>query len=449
MMGSMPVNKVIWRLAIPTICAQLINALYNIVDRIYLGHIPQEGGMILTGVGLCFPIITLISAFAQLIGAGGAPLAAISTGAGNREHAERIMNQGFSTLILFSILLTIFFMYFKEPLLYAFGASDATIGYASRYLDVYLLGTLFVQLSLGMNTFISAQGFATEAMLTVMIGAVSNILLDPLFIFVFGMNETGAALATIISQSVSAIWIICFLRGHRTGLKLKISLMRPTLKILGPVLALGLSPFIMGSTEAAINIVFNSTLQRTGGDLAVGTMTILSSIMSFCWMPMQGLGQGAQPLISYNFGAGNDGRVRETFRILLVSCLIYACTYWLLLELFPSFFLSLFTNDEAILSYAVPYLRIYFAGLGIFALQMACQQTFLGLGQARISMFLALLRKVILLIPLVYILSATPLGVTGVFLAEPIADITSALTSITLFALNFNKILAKGAKKAL
>lgn len=447
MMGSMPISKAIWKLAVPTICAQLINALYNIVDRIYLGHIPGNGGLILTGVGLCYPIITLIAAFAQLIGAGGAPLAAISTGAGNKEKAERIMNQGFSTLIIFSVVLTLLFMYFKRPLLYMFGASEATIDYADNYLTIYLIGTVFVQISLGMNLFISSQGFATEAMLTVLIGAVLNIVLDPIFIFPLGMNEYGAALATIISQAVSAIWIIFFLRGRKTGMKLRLSLMRPSWKILGPVLSLGLSPFIMASTEAAINIVFNSTLQRTGGDLAVGTMTILSSIMTFCWMPLQGLGQGAQPLISYNFGAGNDSRVKEAFRILLKSCLIYACAFWLLLELFPSFFIGLFTSDETLSAFAVPYLRIYFAGIGIFAMQMACQQTFLGLGQAKISMFLALLRKVILLIPLVYILSSTPLGVTGVFLAEPIADITSALTAITLFALNFNKILAKGAQK--
>lgn len=447
MMGSMPISKAIWHLAVPTICAQLINALYNIVDRIYLGHIPGNGGLILTGVGLCYPIITLISAFAQLIGSGGAPLAAISTGAGDKDKAERIMNQGFSTLIIMAIVLTALFMAFKRPMLYLFGASDATFGYADGYLTIYLIGTIFVQISLGMNMFISSQGFATEAMLTVLIGAVLNIVLDPIFIFPLGMNEFGAALATIISQAVSAIWIIRFLCGKKTGLKLKLSLMRPSWKTLAPVLALGLSPFIMSATEAAINIVFNSTLQRTGGDLAVGTMTIISSMMSFCWMPLHGFGQGAQPLISYNFGARNHARVKETFRILLRSCMLYAWVFCLLLEFFPSFFIGLFTSDEVLASFAVPYFRIYFIGLGIFSIQMACQQAFLGLGQAKISMFLALLRKVILLIPLVYILSSTSLGVTGVFLAEPIADITSALTAITLFALNFNKILAKGPQK--
>lgn len=447
MMGTMPVGRLIWKLAIPTICAQLINALYNIVDRIYLGHIPGSGGMILTGVGLTFPIITLISAFAQLIGAGGAPLAAISMGSGNKEKSEKILNQGFAVLIIIAAVLTVFFQVFKTPLLYVFGASDATIGYAENYLEIYLIGTVFVQICLGMNLFISSQGFASHAMTTVLIGAVLNIVLDPIFIFVFGMNESGAALATIISQAVSAVWVIRFLRGKTSLLHLDIRKMLPSWKIMGPVMALGLSPFIMAATEAAINIVFNSTLQRTGGDLAVGTMTILSSIMTFCWMPIQGFSQGAQPIISYNFGAGNNGRVRETFRILLITCLIYTFAFMALMELFPSVAIGLFTSDQTLAEYAVPYLRIYFAGVGIFGLQMACQQAFLGLGQAKISMFLALLRKVILLIPLVLILSSTPLKVTGVFLAEPISDITSALTAITLFALNFRKILQKGPKK--
>lgn len=447
MMGTMPVNRLIWKLAIPTICAQLINALYNIVDRIYLGHIPGTGGLILTGVGLTFPIITLISAFAQLIGAGGAPLAAISMGRGDKEKAEKILNQGFAVLLIIAAVLTILFFIFKRPLLFLFGASEATIGYADNYLSIYLIGTVFVQVCLGLNLFISSQGFASHAMTTVLIGAVLNIVLDPVFIFIFGMGERGAALATIISQAVSAVWVVMFLRGKKSILHINFRKMIPSWHIMGPVMALGLSPFIMASTEAAINIVFNSTLSRTGGDLAVGTMTILSSIMTFCWMPIQGFSQGAQPIISYNFGAGNDKRVKDTFKILLISCLIYSFTFMALVELFPHIVVGLFTSDQTLSSYSIPYLRIYFAGIGIFGMQMACQQAFLGLGQAKISMFLALLRKVILLIPLVLILSRTALGVTGVFLAEPISDITSALTAITLFSLNFNKILRKGAKK--
>ena len=443
----MPVGKLIWVLAIPTILAQVINALYNIVDRIYLGHIPTNGALILTGVGLTYPIITLIAAFSQLVGAGGAPLAAISLGSGNKEKAEKIMSQGFFILIIIAIILTVLFQVFKRPLLFMFGASNATITYAENYLSIYLIGTIFVQICLGMNLFISSQGFASHAMTTVLIGAVLNIILDPIFIFIFNMGEKGAALATIISQAVSALWVIRFLSSKTSILHLNFKQMLPSWKILTPVLALGVSPFIMNATEAAINIVFNSTLQRTGGDYAVGTMTIISSIMSFCWMPVSGFSQGSQPIISYNFGAGNNDRVKQTFRILLITLLIYTFTFMALLELFPSVAIGIFTSDKALSEYAVPYLRIYFAGIGIFGLQMACQQAFLGLGQAKISMFLALLRKVFLLIPLVLILSRTALGVTGAFLAEPISDITSALVAITLFSLNFGKILKKGVQK--
>ena len=443
----MPVGKLIWVLAIPTILAQVINALYNIVDRIYLGHIPTNGALILTGVGLTYPIITLIAAFSQLVGAGGAPLAAISLGSGNKEKAEKIMSQGFFILIIIAIILTVLFQVFKRPLLFMFGASNATITYAENYLSIYLIGTIFVQICLGMNLFISSQGFASHAMTTVLIGAVLNIILDPIFIFIFNMGEKGAALATIISQAVSALWVIRFLSSKTSILHLNFKKMIPSWKILTPVLALGVSPFIMNATEAAINIVFNSTLQRTGGDYAVGTMTIISSIMSFCWMPVSGFSQGSQPIISYNFGAGNNDRVKQTFRILLITLLIYTFTFMALLELFPSVAIGIFTSDKALSEYAVPYLRIYFAGIGIFGLQMACQQAFLGLGQAKISMFLALLRKVFLLIPLVLILSRTALGVTGAFLAEPISDITSALVAITLFSLNFGKILKKGVQK--
>ena len=443
----MPVGKLIWVLAIPTILAQVINALYNIVDRIYLGHIPTNGALILTGVGLTYPIITLIAAFSQLVGAGGAPLAAISLGSGNKEKAEKIMSQGFFILIIIAIILTVLFQVFKRPLLFMFGASNATITYAENYLSIYLIGTIFVQICLGMNLFISSQGFASHAMTTVLIGAVLNIILDPIFIFVFNMGERGAALATIISQAVSALWVIRFLSSKTSILHLNSKKMIPSWKILTPVLALGVSPFIMNATEAAINIVFNSTLQRTGGDYAVGTMTKISSIMSFCWMPVSGFSQGSQPIISYNFGAGNNDRVKQTFRILLITLLIYTFTFMALLELFPSVAIGIFTSDKALSEYAVPYLRIYFAGIGIFGLQMACQQAFLGLGQAKISMFLALLRKVFLLIPLVLILSRTALGVSGAFLAEPISDITSALVAITLFSLNFGKILKKGVQK--
>ncbi len=447
MMATMPVGKLIWKLAIPTITAQLINALYNIVDRIYLGHIPGNGALILTGVGLCYPIITLISAFASLVGAGGAPLASIALGSKDEKKAEKIVNNSFSMLIIISIFLTVFFFAFKTPLLYAFGASENTIGYANDYLSIYLIGTVFVQLCLGMNPYITAQGYSTFAMITVLIGAVLNIVLDPLFIFVFSMGAKGAALATIISQAVSAIWVLAFFRGRKTLLRIKTKAMGIKWNIIAPVLALGASPFIMQATEAAISIVFNSTLQRTGGDMAVGTMTIITSIMTFFFLPLQGFSQGAQPVISYNFGAHNNKRVKDSFKVLLGVCLSFAILFFTVVELVPGFIISLLTSDENLINFAIPYARIYFAGIAIFGMQMACQQAFVGLGQAKMSMFLALLRKVFLLIPLVLILSRTALGVTGVFLAEPISDIISALTAITLFFLNFNKILAKGATK--
>lgn len=447
MMATMPVGKLIWKLAIPTITAQLINALYNIVDRIYLGHIPGNGALILTGVGLCYPIITLISAFASLVGAGGAPLASIALGSKDEKKAEKIVNNSFSLLIIISIFLTVFFFAFKTPLLYAFGASENTIGYANDYLSIYLIGTIFVQLCLGMNPYITAQGYSTFAMITVLIGAVLNIVLDPLFIFVFSMGAKGAALATIISQAVSAIWVLAFFRGRKTLLRIKTKAMGIKWNIIAPVLALGASPFIMQATEAAISIVFNSTLQRTGGDMAVGTMTIITSIMTFFFLPLQGFSQGAQPVISYNFGAHNNKRVKDSFKVLLGVCLSFAILFFAVVELVPGFIIGLLTSDEHLINFAIPYARIYFAGIAIFGMQMACQQAFVGLGQAKMSMFLALLRKVFLLIPLVLILSRTALGVTGVFLAEPISDIISALTAITLFFLNFNKILAKGATK--
>ena len=443
MMAKAPVKSLIFRLAIPTITAQLINALYNIVDRIYLGHIPGSGGMVLTGVGITFPIIMVITAFANLIGAGGAPLAAIQLGSKNKDKAEDILNQGFTCLILLSVVLTTIFLLIKKPLLFAFGASEVTYKYADEYISTYLFGTIFVQVCLGMNTFITAQGYSTFAMVTTIIGAVLNILLDPLFIFVFNLGARGAALATIISQFVSALWVMKFLLGKKTILKLNHRKFKITKTVMLPVLALGVSPFIMGATEAAINIVFNSTLQRTGGDAAVGTMTIITSIMSFCWMPLQGFGQGAEPVISFNFGARNKNRVSEAIKLIVIVCLIYSFTCSILLESFPAFFLSLFTNDKALITYAVPYTRIFFIGLGIFGAQMACQQIFMGLGEAKLSLILALLRKIILLIPLVFIFSSF-WGVNGVFIAEPVSDITSALTAIILLTLNIRKIIERG-----
>lgn len=444
MLSKLPTRKLVWKLALPTICAQLINALYNVVDRIYLGHIPNKGSLVLTGVGLCMPIITLISAFAALIGAGGAPLASINWGSGNRAKANSILNQGFTALIITSLLLSSVFYAFRFPVLSAFGASQSTLVYAEEYLSVYLAGTLFVELVLGLNPFITAQGYSTYSMVTVLLGAAMNIILDPIFIFAFGMGSRGAALATILSQALSCLYVIKFLTGKKTALTLNFRQMRPQKTILMPVLGLGLSPFIMQATESAVSIAFNSTLAKTGGDIAVAAMTIISSISTFLWLPVNGFTQGAQPVISYNFGARKNDRVKEAFAIIAKVCFTYCLVFVLLAEFFPKEIIGIFTNDVDLITYATPYVRLYFIGFILFSFQIACQQTFLALGQARISMFIALLRKVILLIPLVLILSRTSLGTFGAFLAEPISDTVSALTALTLFGLNFKKILERG-----
>ncbi len=378
------------------------------------------------------------------MGSGGAPLASTSLGSQNKENSNSILNQGFTSLVITAVVLTVVFSVFKRPILFAFGASEATIVHAEEYISVYLIGTIFVELVLGLNPFITSQGYSRYAMVTVLIGAVLNILLDPLFIFVFGMGSRGAALATVISQAVSCVYVIKFLTGKKTMLRLDFKKMRIHKNIMLPVLTLGLSPFIMQATESAVSIAFNSTLSRTGGDIAVGTMTIISSILTFLWLPVNGFAQGAQPVISYNYGARNNDRVRETFILMAKVCFCYCLAYVSVIELFPSSLIGIFTSDESLIAYAVPYVRIYFIGYIIFSQQLACQQTFLGLGQAKISMFIALLRKVILLIPLVLILSRTSLGTLGVFLAEPVSDTISAVTAITLFALNFKKILEKG-----
>lgn len=445
-MGTAPVGRLLLRLALPAICAQLINALYNIVDRMYIGHIPGSGALALTGVGVTFPIIMLISAFSSLVGMGGAPLASIRMGEGKNDKAEELLSKSASSLIIISAILTVFFLALQKPLLLAFGASQNTLGYATDYLTIYLWGTIFVQLCLGLNPFITAQGFAKTSMMTVLIGAGLNIALDPLFIFVFGMGVKGAALATIVSQAVSSVWVVAFLCGDRTRLRIRVKLMRPSFKVMMPVFALGVAPFVMQSTESLVNIILNSTLQRTGGDIAVGAMTILSSVMMFAIMPLQGVTQGGQPIISFNFGAGQTQRVKKTFSLLLTCCLIYSTVLCVLVELFPRVFIAIFSSDPELTVFTERAMRIFLAGVCLMGAQLACQQSFIALGQAKISLFLALLRKIVLLIPLVLILSRTSLGLTGVFLAEPIADITAATTTTILFRLKFNGILARGPK---
>ena len=446
-LGSGNVRKLLFSLALPTITSQIVNMLYNLVDRIYIGHMqPAEtvGKLALTGVGVCLPIILVISAFAALIAMGGAPKASISEGRGDLKAAEHIMGNSFSLLVLASVILTAVFQLFAEPLLLTFGASENTIGYALDYLRIYTLGTIFVQMTLGMNAYITAQGFTTVSMKTVLIGAILNTLLDPIFIFVLGLGVRGAALATILSQAVSAVWVLRFLTGPRTKWRLRRENLKPVPSVFLPCLALGLAPFIMQSTESLISVCFNSSLLKYGSDIAVCAMTVLISIMQLAMMPLQGLTQGAQPIISYNYGARNAQRVRDAFRCLLISCVTYSMTLWALVQFFPRLFALLFSSAPELVSYAAWALRIYMAATGIFGVQIACQQTFIALGNAKTSLFLAVLRKIILLIPLIFILPHFFTNkVFAVFLAEPLADVLAVCTTAAMFAVQFKKSMAE------
>lgn len=442
-LGEGSVGKLLISLALPAIVAQLVNVLYNIVDRIFIGRM-ADGEIAMAGVGVAFPIIMIISAFSALIGMGGAPIAAIKMGEKDNDGAEKIISNSFSTLIIIGLICTIGFLIFKEDLLRAFGASDSTIGYAIEYLTIYLIGTVFVQIALGMNPFINTQGFAKTGMITVIIGAIINIVLDPIFIFGLNLGVKGAALATIISQFVSAIWVLAFLFGKKSILKIRVGYLVPDLKVLLPIVALGVSPFIMQSTESLVLISMNNKLQMYGGDLAVGAMTIMSSIMQIVTLPLMGLSQGAQPIISYNFGAKNIDRVKKTFKLLLISCLIYTFTMWISLMIFPEIFVSIFNNKQELIEITSWSMRIFFAGIFMFGAQIACQQTFLALGQAKISLIMALLRKVVLLVPLIFIL---PMffedKLKAVLFAEPISDIIAALTTITVFTIFYKKTFSK------
>ena len=434
-LGTEPVGQLLRRLAIPTVIAQLVNMLYNIVDRIYIGHIPEVGSSALTGVGVCLPIILIVSAFACFTASGGAPRASIYMGRDDMDSAEKTLGGCFTLQIGISVVLTAVLLLWGRDALLAFGASENTIDYAADYLHIYAFGTLFVELTLGMNAFITAQGFAKVGMYTVLIGAAANIVLDPIFIFALGMGVRGAALATVISQAVSAVWVMTFLTGKKTRWYLKRENLHVDAKIVLPCIALGLSPFVMQSTESLIAICFNSSLLRYGGDMAVGTMTVLTSIMQFSNMPLQGLTQGAQPIVSYNFGAKNVQRVRDAYFCLLRACFTYSMAIWLLVELFPRAFILIFNNDPALVEYAAWAVRIYMGCSGIFGIQIACQQTFVALGNAKTSLFLAVWRKIILLIPLIYILPHFFADKAfAVFLAEPLADFGAvALTSFTFY----------------
>lgn len=440
-MANAPLGRLLIELAVPTVFAQLVNLLYNMVDRIYVGRIPEVGHLALAGLGVTFPIIILISAFAALIGAGGAPRAAIYMGRKEYDTAEKILGTCVTSLCIMAVCLSVFFYFVKEPLLMLFGASEQTIGYANSYLGIYLLGTISVQISLGLNMFITSQGFAKTGMVTVLIGAVLNIILDPVFIFFLGMGVQGAALATIISQTVSALWVLSFLCGKKTVLKVKKENLKIDRELLLSVMALGTSPFIMQSTECLVQLTYNSGMQRYGNDYYVGAMTILFSIMQMLFLPLSGLTQGAQPILSYNFGAGNKERVKKAFKLLFVLSLGFSLIATGVVLLFPELFIRMFSDNEEIIHIGVYAVRIYMFGFLVMGAQIACQQTFLALGQAKISVFLALLRKVILLIPLAILLPTLGMGTDGLFYAEPISDILAVLTTVILFSLNFNKML--------
>ena len=439
-MGAEKIPRLMLQMAIPSIIAQVINILYNIVDRIYIGHISGVGAAALTGVGLTFPIITLISAFSAFVGTGGAPLASIWMGKNDKKHAEKILGTGVFMLLCFSVVLMVLFLIFQRPLLYAFGASDATIGYAMEYLTIYLLGTVFVEIALGLNPFIIAQGRSTTAMMSIVIGAVINIVLDPVFIFIFHMGVKGAAIATVISQAVSAAWNVKALIDKKAVLKIIPSCIRPELRVMGQIFSLGISPFIMRSTESLISIVLNHQLQKFGGDLYVGSLTIMQSVMQLFSAPLNGYTQGVQPIVSYNFGAGKFDRVKTTYRYMIAGSFLISFLTAASAMIFPEFYAMMFTNEQELITLTGKVMPIFMTGMLIFGLQNGIQPTFLGLGQAKISLFIALLRKVILLVPLALIFPNF-FGVMGVYYAEPVADIISALTASILFLCNIKKIL--------
>ena len=447
-MGTGNVRKLMLQLMIPAVVAQVVNLLYNVVDRIYIGHIEGIGAAALTGVGLFAPILMLLNAFAMLVGAGGAPRVAIAMGQDNREDAEKIIGNSLTMLLIFSVVLTVVFYAGAPVLLRLFGASDATLPYALDYGRIYILGSVFVLIVMGMNSFITAQGFAKTSMLTTVIGAVINIILDPILIFGLGMGVRGAAIATVLSQAVGAVWILRFLTGPKTGLRLRRDYLRPEKKVLVPVVSLGISSFVMIATESLLSISFSSSLARYGGDVAVGAMTVITSVSQLCTLPIQGICQGGQPVMSFNFGAGKKDRVRQAFRFQLLLCGGYTTLFWALMMLVPGAVAGIFTSDGALIQYTTWAMRIYMAGIFAMGFQIACQQSFMALGQAKVSLLLACLRKIILLIPLIFILPMFLSDkVFGVFLAEPISDILATTVTMITFFTRFNKILDHGAAK--
>lgn len=457
------IGKILVKMVVPAVVAQIVNLLYNIVDRMFISGIPEIGTLALTGVGVAFPIIMLISAFASLIGMGGSPRAAIKMGQSDYDDAEEILSNSFISLVFISVVLTLFFLIFNEKLLLMFGASEQTLPYAKQYINIYVIGTIFVQIALGLNPFINCQGFANIGMKTILIGAGLNIVFDFIFIKIFEMGVIGAALATVISQAVSAIWVLRFLtKSNKTKIKIKRKYFKLRKSVVIPILLLGISPFIMQSTESLLNIAFNSSLKKYGGDIAVGTMTILATVMQCVNLIAMGIGQGSQPIISFNYGAGKIDRVKKTYNLTIGSSVLFTSIIWLVCIIKPEFFIGMFaTEDNPIMGYAKVSLTIYMFSVFLMGAQFACQQVFVALGQAKVSLFLALLRKIILLIPLIYILpivipdnvlttiqqSILPMSlenkVFAVFLAEPISDFIAAFTTITLFIITTKKLNAQ------
>lgn len=442
-LGTAPIGKLLISLAIPTVMAQIVNLLYNIVDRMYVGRIEGSGSLALAGLGVTFPVIMLVAAFAALVGAGGAPRAAIAMGQKDNERAEHILGNCVTMLVFFSIVLSAVFLISKDWILLRFGASENTLSFASDYLTIYLCGTIFVQIALGLNMFITCQGFAKIGMATVCIGAVLNIVLDPVFIFTFNMGVQGAALATVISQGVSAIWVLCFLVGRTTTLKIKKKNLKLSKKIVLSIVTLGISPFVMQATECLIQLTFNNGMLKYGNDMYVALMAILFSMTQFIWLPLQGLTQGAQPILSYNHGAGNKERVKKTFKLLFCICMCYSLLLIGTIELFPNIFIKMFSSDPELIEIGTKGIRIFMAGMAVLGAQSACQQTFLALGEAKVSMFLALLRKVILLIPLALILPLVGgLGTTGILMAEALSDVIAAATTTVMFKIRSRKLFS-------
>lgn len=440
------IPRLMLKMATPTVVAQIVNLLYNIVDRIYIGHIPDVGDLALTGVGICMPLMLFMNAFAMLAGAGGAPRAAIAMGQGNKTEANRIMGNCFTMLLIFAAGISILYIAAAEPILRFFGGSENTLPYAVEYMDVISIGAVFTLIVMGMNPFLTTQGFTSFSMLTTLIGAVTNIILDPILIFGLDMGVRGAAVATVSSQIISAVFVMWFLtKGKRSLLRLKLSSMKLKGAVIGPCLALGISGFVMVATESLLSVCFNSSLQKYGGDLAVGAMTIITSCAQLITMPTSGICQGCQPIVSFNYGAGNKDRVRQCFKLQMLICGSYTILFWLASVLVPGVFVRVFNDDPNLVSYTSWSMRIYMAGIFSLGFQLTCQQCFMALGQAKVSLLLACLRKLILLIPLIFILpNFFDNKVFAVFLAEPVSDIIAASVTVTVFALRFQKTLDRG-----